>query len=143
MTEPKVAVFFYGSFINPAVLAQCGLLPDQLEVARLPGFDICIQPLANLIRSDEHCAYGVLTTATHAELARLYDFARNQLGGTYLPQAVFVESRDGAWRPALCYIAPEMSPAPAAPDYVDRIVGPARTLGFPAAYIARLERFRS
>jgi hypothetical protein len=64
------------------------------------------------------------------------------LGETYLPQAVLAESLNGKWRPALCYIAPAMEPRPAARDYVDRIVGPAREYGFPAWYIDRLESFR-
>ena len=57
-------------------------------------------------------------------------------------QAVLVETLDGKWQPALCYICPEMEPHPAANDYIDRIAGPAREYGFPAWYIQRLESFR-
>jgi hypothetical protein len=83
MPDVKVWVFFYGSFINLDVLRQQGLVPERHEVARLPGFDIRIGPLANLVRSEERCVYGIVATATHAELRRLYDFAREGLGGTY------------------------------------------------------------
>ena len=141
MVEPKVWVFFYGSFINLDVLRGAGLVPDRVEVARLGGFDIVIRPLANLVRSDQHSVYGILATSTHTELARLYDYARDTLGGTYLPEAVLAEAA-GAWRPALCYIAPQMEPAPASNDYLDRIVVPARRHGFPDWYLARLEAFR-
>lgn len=34
MAEPKVWVFFYGSFINRQVLARGGFVPEQIEVAR-------------------------------------------------------------------------------------------------------------
>jgi hypothetical protein len=34
-----------------------------------------------------------------------------------------------------------MAPRPADPDYVRRIVGPAREFGFPPWSVARLERF--
>jgi hypothetical protein len=141
MAEPKVWVFFYGSFINLDVLQGAGLAPDRVEVARLAGFDIVVGPLANLVRSDRDSVYGILVRATHAELARLYDHARDKLGGTYLPEAVLAETKE-AWRPALCYIAPEMEPGTPSSDYVDRIVVPAREHGFPAWYVARLERFR-
>jgi hypothetical protein len=134
-------VFLNGSFINLDVLQGAGLAPDGVEVARLAGFDIVVGPLANLIRSDQHSVYGILVRATHAELARLYDYARDQLGGTYLPEAVLAETKE-AWRPALCYIAPEMEPGTPTSDYVDRIVVPAREHGFPAWYVARLEGFR-
>ena len=142
MTEPRVWTFFYGSFINLEVLAAQGLVPERHEVARLAGFDIEIRPLANLVRSERHLVYGILATATHGQLGRLYDYARDGLGGTYLPEAVLAETLDGTLRPALCYIAPTTKPAPATGDYLDRIVGPARDFGFPAWYIERLERFR-
>ena len=83
--------------------------------------------------------YGVLATATHAELERLY--AREVLGELYLPEPVLAEQLAGGLRPALRYSAPAMREAPADPAYVERILRPARELGFPAAYLARLERF--
>ena len=71
MPEPKVWVFFYGSFINREVLAAGGFVPERVEVVRLGGFDIRMQPLANLVRSDERCVYGIACEATHAELEQL------------------------------------------------------------------------
>jgi hypothetical protein len=35
-----------------------------------------------------------------------------------------------------------MEPKPAANDYIDRIVAPAKEFGFPDWHIERLERFR-
>ena len=142
MKQPKVWTFFYGSYMNLNVLKEADLIPEQHEVAKLNGFDIQIRPLANLIRSDQHCVYGIIATATHDELRRLYAHAEHVLGGIYLPEAVLVERRDGTWKPTLCYIAPAMEPQPAAREYVDRIVGPAKEYGFPAWYIERLESFR-
>ena len=139
MTEPRVAVFFYGSYMNRAVLREVQLEPEGLEVARLDGYDIRIAPRANLIPSDRHCVYGVLARATHAELARLYAHAKDVLGETYLPRPVLAQTRDGGWQPALCYIAPAMAPAPPDPAYVARIVAPARELGFPDWYVKRIE----
>jgi hypothetical protein len=141
-TEPRVSVFFYGSYMNMAVLREVNLVPPHWEVASLSGFDIVIRPRANLIPSDQHRVYGILTAATHAELQRLYAHAKDVLGETYLPRAVLTEGRDGRWCPALCYIAPAMEPRPATRDYVDRIVAPAVEFGFPRWYIERLESFR-
>jgi hypothetical protein len=142
MAEPKVWVFFYGSYMNVAVLREVGYVPERWEAARLGGFDIVIRPRANLVRSAEHCVYGVLATATHAELDRLYAHAQGVLGEKYLPEAVLAETMEGAWRPALCYLAPAMEPRPAANDYIDRIAGPAREYGFPEWYVRRIESFR-
>lgn len=140
--EIKVTVFFYGSYINLDVLREVGLVPESYEVASLSGFDIEIRPLANLIRSDRCTVYGIVTAATHAELERLYQHAEHVLGGIYLPEAVVCRPASGRTVPARCYISPGMEPNPADLDYVDRIVGPARSYGFPDWYIARLESFR-
>jgi hypothetical protein len=138
----QVWVFFYGSYMNFDVLREASYVPGRWEPARLRGFDIVIRPRANLARDDRHSVYGILATATHSELARLYTHARDVLGETYLPEAVLAETLDGKWRAALCYVAPDMAPRPAASDYIDRIVEPARKFGFPEWYIERLESFR-
>jgi hypothetical protein len=139
MTGTKASVFFYGSFINLKVLAEVDLVPENVEVAQLSGFDIRIAPLATLVRSDRHSVYGILCTAGHDALERLY---RRDWVAAYRPEAVDVETTNGRMAPALCYIAPPFTPLPATDEYIDRIVGPARELGFPDWYIERLESFR-
>lgn len=137
----KVWVFFYGSYMNRDVLGDVGLAPEPIEPARLGGYRILIEPRANLLRSEGGFVYGVNTRASHDELERLYAHARDVLGETYLPEAVLTETLDGGFRPALCYLCPNMSPALPDPAYVDRILAPARELGFPDAYLAELESF--
>jgi cation transport regulator ChaC len=141
--EQKVWTFFYGSYMNPAVLREVNFVPDRFEPARLSGHDIRIEPRANLVPSDRSSVYGVLVEATHAELERLYAHARSVLGETYLPHPVLAERADGSHRAALCYVAPSMVPRPAANEYVDRILAPARELGFPDWYLTRLLSFRT
>lgn len=143
MIDREIWTFFYGSYMNFDVLKEVDLMPERWEVAKLYGFDIRIQPRANLIRSDQHCVYGIIAAATHEELQRLYAHAQGVLGEVYLPEAVLIETLDGKWLPALCYICPEMQARPAADDYLDRIIKPAKAFGFPQWYIARLESFRS
>ncbi len=142
MTAERVWTFFYGSFINLEVLEKSDVAPEGVEVARLAGFDIRIAPLANLVPSEMDAVYGIVALVTHHELERLYRYAREELGGVYNPRAVLVETLSGAYRPALCYIAPSMTPSPASSDYVDRIILPARERGFPEWYVNKLERFR-
>jgi hypothetical protein len=143
MTESRPRVFFYGSYMNTDVLKGVNVALEQFEVARVSGFDIVIRPRANMIRSDRHCVYGILATATHAELDRLYARAQSMFGQTYLPEAVLAETLSGTWIPSLTYIAPAMEAEAAANDYVERIVKPAKEFGFPPWYIERLESFRS
>lgn len=139
---PLVWVFFYGSYMNRAVLGEVGLAPEEFDVARLAGWDIQIRPRANLVRAETATVHGVMCRATHEELDRLYAHARERLGEVYLPEAVLCETRRGTWRPALCYISPDMAPRPAEAAYVDRIVDAACEHGLPAGYVTRLEGFR-
>jgi hypothetical protein len=140
-SDPNVWVFFYGSYMNRTVLAEAHLSPVRFEVGRLFGCDIRIAPRANLVASERDLVYGALAQASHAELARLYAHAKDVLGETYLPHPVHVQTLEGLWRPALCYIASTMEPRAADPAYVGRIVAPARELGFPGWYVERLESF--
>jgi hypothetical protein len=137
----KVWTFFYGSFINLDVLRILGVTPGKYEAARLTGFDIQIQPLANLIRSEKDCVYGIIALVSHDELRKLYDYAKNELRTVYLPVPVMVESFDGVARAALCYIAPAMKLRTPNSDYIERIVAPAKEYGFPDWYVERLEAF--
>ena len=143
MGQRQVWTFFYGSYLNLDVLKEVDYIPARYEPARLFGFDITIRPLANLVPAEEGCVYGIVATGTHAELERLYAHATQILGGTYLPEAVLVQTFGGQWLPALCYIAPEITPGPADSAYIDRIVVAARKHGIPEGYLRRLECFRS
>jgi hypothetical protein len=141
MNEPKVWTFFYGSYMNLDVLREVDLVPERHEVARLDGYDILIAPRANLVRSNGRGVWGILATATHRELQRLYAHAKDVLGELYLPEAVLARTTNGDYRPALCYLCPDMERRPAEAGYVERIVAPARQLRFPMWYIERLLSF--
>jgi len=143
LDEPRVWIFFYGSYMNLEVLKEGGLIPGKWEVARAPGFDLRIAPRANLIRSEQQTVWGINATATHVELTRLYvDHAKGILGETYLPEAILTYTRDGTVRPAMTYLCPHMDPRPPEAAYVERIAAPARQFGFPDWYLGRIESFR-
>ena len=135
----RIPVFFYGSFIRPEVMARGGLVPERVDVARLGGFDIRFTPHACLVRSAAHAVCGILVQATHDELQRLYSAAGV---GVFLPEAVLVETTDGAFRPALCFIPPAPGLEPPDGAYLDLLIGAARAHGFPAWYLSRLEAHR-
>ena len=142
ISDHRVWVFFYGSYINLDVLKEVDLVPGEYENATLAGFDLRIAPRANLVRDKLSVVYGILAKCRHAELDRLYaDHAKGKLGEVYLPEAVVTEDVNGHLRPALTYIAPVMDPRPAEAAYVERIAKPAEAFGFPAAYIERIRAF--
>jgi len=142
MSAPKVWSFFYGSYMNAEVLAELELVLEDVEVAKLDGFELRIEPLANLVRAEGYAAFGIVGRLTHAKLDELYAHARDVLGGYYLPEAVLVRTRRGVYLPAMCWIASDLAPAPAEPAYVDRILAPAVEYGFPSWYLELIESFK-
>ena len=143
MSEYPVNVFFYGSYMNFAVLKEVDIDERDFTVGSVSGFALTISPLANLIRQTQGVVYGILTALTHMELERLYqEHARGKLGGHYLPEAVVVSLPNEIHTPALCYISYDMKSGKAEPAYVDRILVPARNYGFPAWYLDTIESFR-
>jgi uncharacterized protein YbjT (DUF2867 family) len=133
--DARVDVFFYGSFINPAVLRRNGFAAERLERGLVPGFEIAFRPTATLDRAPGGVVYGVLCSATHDELHALY--AQDWLAA-YRAEAVLVHLFDGRTAPALCWIAAGPSGAPPAADYRASIAEAARAHGFPSWYVERV-----
>ncbi len=123
------------------VLRHLNYDPPEIVVARLSGYDINIDPIATLIRSDACRVYGFISEATHAELEKLYVYAK-EIGALYLPEAVLVETLDGTLRPTLCYIAHHMESKTPTNEYINLIAESAKRLSFPKWYRDRIDSFR-
>lgn len=134
--EKRIAVFFYGSFMRRDVMARGGFYPVHIETVKLNGFDIKIDPHANIIRSDQHCIYGILVHATHNELNSLYGMDGI---GVFLPEAVNVELLNGSLQAALCYIPPARVSKPVDVAYLERLITTAQEYEFPIWYVQKLK----
>ncbi len=136
--------FFYGSWINLKILKEKDLFPEHHEIAQLHGFDIYVQPIANLIPSDSRSVYGILLATSREKHHRILTaLTQGTMGSVYLPEAVLVETQEGKWKSALCYIAARGEPKASHPDYLDPFVKSAKEWGFPEWYIKHLESFGS
>jgi hypothetical protein len=135
-----VWTFFYGSFMNPDVLANAEVRPTEAQMGRLDGWDIKIAPRATLVPSEGRSVFGILAKVTHADLEKLY--TKDWFGfGTYLPEAVLVEDSAEQLVPALSYIAWEMEGGSPTHEYISNVVTAARQFRFPEWYIDRLKSF--
>lgn len=134
-----VSAFFYGSFMNPEVMAAGGHRLDRWQIACAIGFEFRIAPHATLARAPGRAAFGIVTPMTHSQLDAVY--ATQSRGTLYLPEPILVDDQQGGYRPAICYIAPRQDPGAIDPDYVRSITGPARQYGFPDWYVAHIESF--
>jgi hypothetical protein len=134
---PLVWGFFYGGLINPVLMERLGMQPRRKEIALLPGYDLEISPLMNLVVEPRATAYGLLMELSHDELASAY----GKLKAVYYPQPVLAYDLEGRARPALCYLLPDQEPGPAEADYVTNLLEPAKANGFPDWYLDKIRSF--
>jgi len=131
MTPLSSEVFFYGLFMDPAVLETKGISCPGSRPGILRDWAIRIGRRATLVPDPGQSVHGVLMSLPLPELDRLYEEASVQM---YRPVAVMVEA-EAAAAPALTYVLPE-PPAPDErnPEYATKLRALAERLGFPEAY---------
>ena len=133
MSERRVDGFFYGLFMDVAVLAKSGVIPVNPRRAYVNDFALRIGNRATLVSSPGARAYGMLIALTHSELDRLYAAPGLE---QYRPEAVLALPMDGGSVPALCYnllVPPQADERN--PDYALRLQQALRELRFPSDYI--------
>ncbi len=131
----SMPVFFYGSYMHAAVLAEHGVALAPLTSALLLDYDLHFQPLVTLAPAPGRWVWGGLGQATPDELRRLYD---DPIVQDYGPVPVQVRTLTGQRMQAQTYLAPARAPVAPSPDYVQRLVAAARALGLPDVYVERL-----
>lgn len=137
MTARHVDVFFYGLFMDGAVLRDLEARPVNPRRGYVEGFALRIGRKAMLVPSPGVRAYGMIFGLTHQELGRLY--AEPGLE-QYRPEAVLVHMLEGDAIPALCY---NLSETPRADEgnaeYAARLRDVLTRLGFPEDYVTTVE----
>ena len=131
-------VFFYGLFMDAAVLENKGVRSTRSRLAVVRGWTLRIGQRATLVPAPDEAVHGVLMALPLADVDRLYAEASVQM---YRPVAVLVEPAAGAVAgeaatvAALAYVLPE-PPAPAErnPEYATKLRALAERLGLPGEY---------
>jgi hypothetical protein len=139
MTEAgvrRIDVFFYGLFMDDALLREKGLDPANRRIALVENFSLRIGARATLVPCPGQIVHGVLCALTHAEVETLYAEASVSV---YRPEAVSAQLADGSVVPALCFNLP----APPAiternPQYASKLRALAERIGLPASYVASI-----
>ena len=135
--EGRVEVFFYGLFMDEALLREKGLRPLRRRVACVENFRLVIGERATLVPREGSEAHGVLFSLTPGEVDALYSEASVS---AYRPEAVCAQLPDGTFVPALCFNLPA---PPAAeehnPLYASKLRQLAARLGLPADYVASIK----
>lgn len=142
MRARKIQVFFYGSFMNLAVLKEAGLPKRPFAPATLLGFELHIAPLATLVDAGDGVVYGILANFTHDELELLYDkYGKTLTDNPYQSEPVIVHTRGGKWVAALTHLTSDIQGGDPAPEYLESIRKAAADYGFPRWYQDHIAAF--
>ena len=132
----KIDVFFYGLFMDEALLREKGVNPKNRRLGYVENFSLVIGRRATLLPFASKNAYGVIFSMTHAEVDALYSEASV---GLYRPEAVLARLNDGSVIPALCFNLPA---APKAEErneqYATKLKVLANNIGLPTAYVSSI-----
>ena len=132
-----IDVFFYGLFMDEALLREKGIDPQNRRLAFVENFSLVIGDRASLVSSQGSTVYGVLFSVTQNEVDDLYseDSVR-----AYRPEAVLAKLNDGSVAPALCFNLPTPpSPDQKNPEYATKLRQLASRIGLPPSYVSSIE----
>jgi len=142
MEERRVWIFFYGAFMDPAVLQANGVKVTVVVPALVRGRRLEIRPRANLVADDQAVAFGSLAELIHQEIDSLYRMLDEKFGLKYFPEAVMAETLEGTLRPALCFVASELDGSRPTHEYIQQMLAAIKAVGLPewyASYVKSLE----
>ena len=133
----KIDVFFYGLFMDEAVLHAKGLTSPNLRIAVVPGFQLRIGSRATLVPTPSERVFGVVASLSHSELERLYSEPSVQ---AYKPEAVLAHILNGEILAALCFNLVEPPSADEHnPEYAAKLRALAAQLQLPPDYVSSIQ----
>lgn len=128
-------VFFYGLFMDKAVLAEQGIAPSGAAIGYLDGYELRIGERATLLRSTGARAYGVVMNITIDEVQNLYSQSNV---ADYVSEPVTVELPDESKVEAVCYNLPGDKIIGTNQKYAESLLEVAISLGFPESYLDKI-----
>jgi len=134
------AIFFYGLFMDAALLQEKGLHPIRVGPAVLSDYQIRIGSRATLVPSAGSAAFGVVMELSAEEAERLYS---EPSVGDYRPETVSAQLMNGAEIvEAICYnLLPDAADAGTNAAYAKRLSKLVLKLGFGSAYADEIALF--
>ena len=133
----RIEVFFYGLFMDEALLREKGMNPGNRRMASVENFCLVIGARATLVPCPGQTVHGVLFSLTHTEVDALYSEASVSV---YRPEAVSAQLADGSVIPALCFNLPvPPSITERNPQYVAKLRELAERIGLPPSYVSSIQ----
>lgn len=137
MNGEVASVFFYGLFMDEALLASKGASPSLVTVGYVDGYGLRIGRRATLVPDDGNRAYGVLMSLRADQVRALY--AADSVAD-YVSESVSVVLPDGWVESAVCYNLPRHKLEGANSEYARSLLALAGRLGLPDDYLQQIRQ---
>lgn len=129
-------IFFYGLFMDEAVLASKDVRPAETSMACLDGFSLHIGERATLLPAANSRVCGVLMDVAAEDIASLYS---EPSVAEYVAEPVVVTLPDNTRRSAVCYVLPAAKTVGSNPEYAAALLALAAKLDFPESYLEQIK----
>jgi len=130
-------VFFYGLFMDVAILSKNGIKPSNPRRGYLNDYALKIGDRASLISCKNERAYGIVMTVDNDAVHNLYAEASV---ADYIPGAVNVNLNSNDSITATCYNLPSESLTGTNASYAASLYKLAKREGFPNEYLEKIKR---
>lgn len=140
MMNERVDVFFYGSFMDPGVLAKYGLDPSDLRAASIRDYSIGFTPMATICPCPGAVVWGVVCKLPSSSLEQAYRFPPLADYG-YFTQKIKISEMDGTASSAIVYLTNQSAGVKPGRAYLENIIRIGGERKFPKEYLTRLRSF--
>lgn len=133
----KITAFFYGWFMDPALLKAKGLSPSDPVAAKLPNYKFILGRRASMITCSGEETWGTLMELTQQELDQLYSESSVR---DYVAVDVMCEDKSGRKIQAKTYILPSdyKIDQPENSNYLQTLCDICQKLELPKKYVTTL-----
>jgi hypothetical protein len=135
MAASDKSVFFYGLFMDEALLASKGVHAAESTIGYVDGYRLSIGERATLLPESNSRAYGVLMKIASEDAAKLYS---EESVADYVAEPVVVTLSGEVRVPAVCYNLPAEKLVGANPEYAAALLALAARLGLPGSYLSHI-----
>ena len=132
------SVFFYGLFMDEALLKDKGFHPTKPVLGYVEGYGLKIGERATLVKSTGQRAYGSIMALNKGELGSLYG---ESSVADYLPEEIIVTTFKNVSLKVVVYNLPLEKLAGQNKQYAQLLAKTATEVGLPKEYIQEIEVF--
>ena len=131
-------VFFYGLFMDEALLREKGMNPSKPILAFVDGFGLRIGERATLIKSDDERAYGLIMSLSDQELSILYG---DESVADYIPENITAITEKKELVNVISYNLPLEKLSGQNEQYAESLAIVAKKVGLPPEYISEIQHW--